>query len=309
MRGLSPSFMQELKTGILIGFLNAVLEDDTLCLEIRANSINIYYRGGSMFKIGYDNGKYAVSFDANYLRKNTEVIRAISPYNHSEWIRNIPLLKTEIDGYLFHVKAGLEREHQQLVQRDNNSSSIAGDTDYYIADLEYSRPENKSRFDLLGIKWSSKASNHKVGKNLRLAIFEMKYGDGAITGSAGIKKHFIDLNRLMNDKAKYESICNDAEVMLNQKIELGIFVSPSTKHQMITVSRGKPEYILLIANHKPAKKALVRELRAVTNEDYYQDLKQLVDIRVARPSYLGYGLYEESMMNIEDIIDASPIVL
>jgi hypothetical protein len=202
----------------------------------------------------------------------------------------------------------LEREYQQLVQRDNNCSSIANDTDYYIADLEYARTENKSRFDLLGVKWPAKSSDHKSGNNLRLAILEMKYGDAAITGSAGIKKHFADLFRLMKDRKKFESVCADAEVMINQKMELGIFTPPSSRIKKISVSTEKPEYILLIANHKPVKSALARDLRVVTNEDYYQDLTQLVDVRIARASYLGYGLYDESMMSIEDVIRASSIV-
>ena len=42
-RGISDKFISELKTGLLCPALEAVLHDDTLCLEIRDDYINIYY--------------------------------------------------------------------------------------------------------------------------------------------------------------------------------------------------------------------------------------------------------------------------
>lgn len=62
-RRISDEFRDELKTGKLKKLLDYVLEDDSLCLELRGEAVNIYYRGGSLFKI---DDKYNITFDLGY---------------------------------------------------------------------------------------------------------------------------------------------------------------------------------------------------------------------------------------------------
>ena len=78
-RRLSAAFMTDLKAGgKLSPLLTRIKEDDTLLLAIRDNYVNIYYRGGSLFKIEVVSGPsaafpdsqsiYRVKFDMNYIR-------------------------------------------------------------------------------------------------------------------------------------------------------------------------------------------------------------------------------------------------
>jgi len=46
-RGLSDKFMAALTGGVLTPLLDRVKADSTLCLEIREDYLNIYYRGGN----------------------------------------------------------------------------------------------------------------------------------------------------------------------------------------------------------------------------------------------------------------------
>jgi len=55
-RGLSTEFMLALKDGFLNSILEVVKRDDTLCLKIKNEYINIYYRGGSILKLENKNG-------------------------------------------------------------------------------------------------------------------------------------------------------------------------------------------------------------------------------------------------------------
>lgn len=298
MRRLLPDFINDLKGGKLKNFLTSVKEDDTLNLEIRNNYINIYYRGGNIFRIEQCTTGYKVHFDINYCSKYKNIISQILPGNYQKWTNSIPFIKAEMDAW-FYKHPKLEREYQQLVLRENNSSSIANDTDYFITDIEYANSENGSRFDLLGVKWLSTSSSLKKADDICLAFIEKKYGDNALSGSAGIKKHYEDLYKFMSDKDKVKDIYEEVETIFNQKIELGLIKNVNKE---IKLSRNKPEFILLLANHKPIKSVLQREIKEVMNSPYYNNLKQLVDMKIAKASYMGYGLYSELMIDIEDFV-------
>lgn len=300
MRGLRESFMSDLKQGKLSRLLQIVQKDDTLCLEIRENYINVYYRGGNILKVSEMAPGYSIEFDSNYCVKDNTIwtkpdfsnIQTIDDY-----IDALPLLKREMDLWFYeHPKN--ERETQQLILRENNLSRIANDTDYYIADLEYANSENGSRFDLVGIKWLSTAANRKKCKSPNIAMMELKYGDSAMTGSAGIVKHFQDMEKFIST-GKLGNLILEAQTQFNQKVELGLIDKIDKKIQIDT--EIKPEFIILCANHKNASKVLVRELKIATGK--YNELLSKIDVRIAMANCLGYGLYESNMTNIKDFIN------
>lgn len=75
-RGLSLQFIEafEYDTGLgLNRILELVKKDSSLCLEIRKNHINIYYRGGNLIKLSEDSGRYSVYFDTNYFKNGITV--------------------------------------------------------------------------------------------------------------------------------------------------------------------------------------------------------------------------------------------
>jgi hypothetical protein len=320
MRALSEKFLEDLKSGSLSRLTKVVRHDDTLCMEIRDNYINIYYRGGNLFKIEIKRG-YSITFDEKYLNhevdcwfKSLELSKFITM---DEYIDNIPLFKREMDLW-FSVHRKQEREYQQVVLRENNFSMVSNDTDYFICDIEYAKNESVimdernftegSRFDMVGVKWLSKSSDRKNKKSISLAIFELKYGDGAMTGSAGILKHFKDLNDFMS-KGKYVELMDEAEIQFNQKYYLGLIdVSKSkmeNEHEgvfkKIEINKKiKPEYILIFANHKPDSSVLRRELSEAVIT--YPQLLNKVDIKIAHSSLMGYGLYAEHMVDLKDYL-------
>lgn len=100
----------------------------------------------------------------------------------------------------------------------------------------------------------------------------------------------------MKDERKRENIFVEAEKLFNQALALGLIQAVDKEVKLD--SRIKPEFILLLANHKPAKTVLGRELEEIASAEFYTELRSICDIRIAHASYLGYGLYEAGMKEL-----------
>lgn len=194
-RIISDTFISDLKEGILSPILTRIKRDETLFLAIRKNYINIYYRGGSLMKIQEQSlGQYSAFFDVKYNHRKEEFTlppaKLNIPGTVDNWIKSFPRIKEMMDFWLLeHPK--LEREFQQVVVRENNNSSVSNSTEYFITDVELANSEMAARFDMLAVRWLR--SERKKGHTCRPALIEMKFGDNALGGSSGLRKHLEDV--------------------------------------------------------------------------------------------------------------------
>lgn len=292
-RRINNNFYKALKTGKLKKLLDCVLEDDFLCLELRGNAVNIYYRGGSLFKINDKNDKYNITFDTRYdkdkkLNPNPDI---------EEAVKSIPFYKQAMDKW-FHEHPKYEREFQQIILRENNNSGkISRATDYYIVDIEYQDTENSSRFDMVAFKWPSNGAARKNTNALSLALIEVKYGDNAVGGNAGIKKHLDDLKFFIDDKEKLKEFKEDMEQVFKQKCELGLMDGLQGHQFEVSLSDDEPEVIFIFANHDPDSKKINNILSDINISDCP------FKILAAQSSFMGYGLYMDNMIEIKDFIN------
>jgi hypothetical protein len=213
--------MSDLSSGQLKEILVFVLKDNTLDLQIRDNNVNIYYRGGNILRIiEKGNNSYEFEFDKNYLSISDAVL--INHISNHNWGLYFPIMKQSMDFY-FSKNRKEEREYQQLVVRENNYSSIANGTDYFIIDIEYDNHAN-ARFDLVAVEWPSNSSNRKLSKDFKpkLVVIEMKYGDGALSGTAGMKKHYDDFVSFVSNERVLNDFKNEMLNVFRQKRELGL---------------------------------------------------------------------------------------
>ena len=283
------------KGGPLHELLTYVQHDDTLDLEFRGEyAANIYYRGGSLFRIDRSAIDYTLTFDTKYdagMAANPSICTAF---------KHIPLYKHAMDVW-FAKNRKYEREFQQVVVRENNRhGAISHATDYYIVDIEYAYNDNVSdkktqaRFDMIAVKWLSKSNERQNPSAPTLAIIEMKYGDGALGGSAGLKKHLEDFGTLVKN-GELDDFCADYSNVFNQKCALGLI--PGKEGARIKITQRDIELIFLIANHDPNKTGLakiVAEIADVTMEYPYP-------IRFAYASMMGYCLYADQMKSLEEM--------
>ena len=290
MRRLDDRFFQDLKDGILAPLTNAVKSDTSLCLELRGDSINVYYRGGNLMKVTQTDKGYSAFFDENYFKCGKKAglpANIRSKEDVDKWLGASSDLKQAIDLYLGR-KPNYEREIQQTILRDNNFGSIAKSTDYYICDIEYQ--SEHGRFDMIATHWPSTPSERKNPRKRRLVFIEIKHGDGALKYDAGLHGHIKDVNNYLDDPDKLSSIKEEMIDVFNQKRGLGLICC---RNDLASFSNEKPLLLLALVNHDPESSILHGLLDGLPKSPG-------ADLAIATASFLGYGLYDQGIHTIEE---------
>jgi hypothetical protein len=307
MRALSDQFMDDLQNpdGALHPLYERVKNDQTLMLAIRDKFINIYYRGGNLLRVTEQTrGHYNAHFDTHYNASKLELPilqRSIkSPADITKWVDSFPILKQTMDFY-FTIHAKAEREFQQLVARENNDSTISNESEYFISDIEFADSTLRARFDLLAIRWL--ANQRKHGSKCKPAFIEMKYADGALSGSAGVLKHLKDMDSLITDHSRYSSLLQTMESQFNQLDQLGLlnFNKGTSKAVVRLNPDDRPEVIFMLANHTPRSTKLKTILSDPEIDKYGQSGK--FDLRFFVARFAGYGLHAKCMLTLAEFLE------
>lgn len=304
MRALSELFMHDIlhPTGPLALILARVKRDHTLMISIRAGYINIYYRGGNLMRIREQpHGGYLAEFDHHYNDSNQPIPTlpdAISNQADADrWLDGFPILKQTMDFY-FSTHPKPEREYQQVVAHENNDSTISNESEYFIADIEAADSNLGARFDMLAIRWL--ASQRKHGNRCKPAFIEMKYGDGALGGSAGLLKHLKDMDALISDRDRYASLLEAMQTQFNQLDQLSLLKfnkGVSNAHVSLDPA-DRPEAIFILANHNP-RSAKLKSILSNPQVDTYVQAGHF-DLKFFVASFAGYGLHAGCMMGLEE---------
>ncbi len=293
-RLLNPTSFKGILEGKFNHLLRYIRNDNTLDLQIRDNYLNIYYLGGNILKVCPSKDSYDLHFDYKYLKAAPFIEQDIlhNYLNKMDWYNYIPLAKQAMDFY-FSKHPKEEREFQQLVVRENNYSSVANSTDYFIIDIEYDNRAN-ARFDLVALQWPSESSARKLLKDFKpkLSIIEMKYGDGALTGTAGMLKHWQDFNSLISDSEKLKTFKSEMLDLFQQKRQLGLIpcLSQLKNNNQVVEFAEDVDLIFLIANHDPASTKLTNELTKLKDQS----------IKFCSSNFMGYGLYQQNIFTLEE---------
>jgi len=294
MRGLSATFLHDLTAGVLRPLLDRVHLDRTLCLELRDDYVNIYYRGGNLLRLAHRGDAYVATFDTNYGKAaptglEVPAAEVRGPEHVAAWLEAMPHLKLAMDLTLGHHPKE-EREIQQLVARDNNMGSVSRATDYYVCDIEYANAHG--RFDIVAVHWPSTPMDRKRSDGRRLVIGEVKQGDNALSGQAGLHAHVRDIDRFLADPARLASLKEEMVAVFRQKRALGLI---DCGRDLTSFSDEPPLVLLILANHDPAKTKLREQLATLPTAHHCA-------IRVVASSLVGYGLFDPGMLTVDEVL-------
>jgi hypothetical protein len=291
--------------GLLHPILERVRQDHTLVLSIRKGYINIYYRGGNILRVKEKhNGAYRAFFDCNYNKSEfpspslPDTPETIGNQDLARtWVESFQTLKGMMDFY-FSKHSKPEREFQQLIARENNFSTISNE--YFVTDIEFADSKLGARFDMLAIRWL--ASQRKNPSKCRPVLIEMKYGDGALGGKAGILKHLEDFDTLITDRDKYRALLDTMEMQFNQLDKLGLLTFNRVQNWSgIKLNGEKPEIIFVLANHNPRSTKLSEILNDEKIKAYADSSK--FDLKFYVSSFAGYALHAHCMVPLPQFCD------
>ena len=150
-QALLRKFEEDLRGGVLSELLTELKQDDTLALEFRADYLSIYYRGGCISKLTYNEqqNQYVDYFDSNY--DSEEKVNATSIVIKSTeecklLVETIQLRKKIMNAYFASIPK-MERQYQQIIEWENNRDISSN---YTITDIEYQKAK-EFRFDLIAV--------------------------------------------------------------------------------------------------------------------------------------------------------------
>lgn len=251
MRGINERFINDLKNGCLSFFLDEVKNKSSeLCIEIRKGYINIYYKGGNLLRITQKKSGYAFYFDARYClrkkgeinRENYEILKNLPSDDADAYIKNFETMKKEMEGW-FEEYPKKEREFQHRLLVNNPQ----------VVDIEYATP----RSEVTGKKLNMRLDMLMTDAD-RLIIVENKFGIGAITGDAGVGKHYRDICDLLNTPDVYDELVCSVENIARAKYELGLIETP-----IKCIDKTKTEILFLLADFNENSETLKNELKTM----------------------------------------------
>lgn len=245
MRGINDRFIKDLLNGELAFFLSQVKDKrELLSLKIRGDYINIYYRGGNLLKITQRKKGYTFYFDEKYcLNKKDdsayEKIKSLDSHSAEEYAESFELMMQEMDSW-FAAHPKKEREYQHKLLNENPS----------IMDIEYQVNYKNENDETKGLR-----IDMIMIVDGRMIVVENKYGAQAISGKAGLAKHYNDICMILNNDALHEELLVSMKNIISAKYQLGLIEQLETD-----LNKEKTEILFLLAGYNKKSKAVNNEI-------------------------------------------------
>jgi hypothetical protein len=245
MRQLSLPFMHELKAGFLSDLTQHAIADPDLDLEIRANYVNLYYKGNSLLKLQEArSGDYRVDIHAKFA-KDLDIPTALTDRSlTAQFLKCLPHLKQHV---IEHGKHSLEVEYEQLIIRANNFEPRNA-SDYFVVDRQYTL--GQERFDLIGFYWDRR--RRRAGQEVPLCLLEVKFALNPDIAEVHeqLARYYAAIEPRLPQLAK------ELQGVLRQKLELGLYRQDAARLKAMRTLTFSPElsrvqFVLILVDYNP----------------------------------------------------------
>lgn len=193
-RGLSDACHKMiLEDAALNGLIARICGDPDCNVEIRHNYLNCYYRGGSLFRLGFKPlaQKLEFTFDPKYFhlkdRSHTDDYSDLEKWHAAkhcdpqQWLERLPELKSLMDAW-FSEHPKEERGVQGRLIKQN----VFANGSFQSVDMELAIPGNRQagRMDIITVRREGEAGRYIP------VIVELKHRTKAFDGESGIRRHY-----------------------------------------------------------------------------------------------------------------------
>ena len=317
-RKLTQKFFAWLQKPVGSQILSTIAQYRCLSLAMDGTSLRVYFQGCKVLSIKHNDDSdlcCMIPLSKEYIKTSEAVLESII---------NFGITQDNLQNYLDLVIGLISRRDnkrqeeriRQEIATVNNCSREANDTDYFVIDQEYGITVDgkTSKFDLVTVKWLSESEQRKNFKksNIEIVVFELKLGKGAIGGtikatseSADLKSHIRDFSNFQNDSVQLSEFKEDIISMFVQQACLtGFFNSKinGLKHVRKLVTDDKA--IQLLAKNVPVKFGFIIADYKQKSTTLTEQISQFDnDFIFATSSFMGYGLYENCILNREQLIE------
>lgn len=317
-RKLTQKFFAWLQKPVGSQILSTIAQYRCLSLAMDGTSLRVYFQGCKILSIKHNK----ISDLCCLTPLSNQYIKTSEPVLES--IINSGITQDNLQNYL-DLAIGLisrrdnkrqEERIRQEIATVNNCSREANDTDFFVVDQEYGvTVEGKtSKFDLVTVKWLSEPEQRKNFKksNIEIVIFELKLGKGAVGGtinatseSADLKSHIRDFSNFQKDSVQLSKFKEDIITMFVQQACLtGFFNSKINGLKHVKELKTDDKTIKLLAENVPVKFGFIIADYKQKSTTLTEQISQFHnDFVFATSSFMGYGLYENCILNREQLIE------
>ncbi|MEA1919889.1 MAG: hypothetical protein U9N52_08625 [Campylobacterota bacterium] len=295
-RSLNDNFMNDLKHGILINLLERVIKDSTIDLQMRGDSIDIYYRGGVILHLVQNTDTYNATINPKYFGEEPVVQfenKIKTKEDIQDWIKKVPVIKQARD-FHYGKNNAAERDFMQLTVRSNSYEKEIKEGNIIITDVEYNYI---GKIDLLGLILNK---NNQKSLETEFAFIEGKYATSSVSGDSDLIKHLSDIQKFVSNHAnEFDSLKKNTKKIFKQKMDLGLY-NFEYKHnnKELNIKNDKPKFIILLADYKMNGKNLFNVIDSIKEIDY-----DSLDIKFAISSLMGYRLYKDCLFTKAQILE------
>jgi len=232
-RGALPAGSMDLleKLASLVMETKGAKGEILLDLQIRDGYVNIYYRGGNLWKIeGLRNGNISFRFDSKYsIRQDPTQNPNMGDLPEPDaapavWLDKRVWLQGIMDAWF----AEHPKEEREVQQRLCSNHLQRHDSEWVILDMEYAawlhglkRSKNGPgrrlcRFDFIAFKRK---------KPMELFLVELKLSEGSMEGSSGARSHAEDFKQFLSradDSNALDAFRKSMRRVLEEKAQLGL---------------------------------------------------------------------------------------